>query len=115
MNTNAEELQKIMKKTSGWFKSKSRDKISKAISTYKPQIDAANSLPDNERKIALIVLAKQATDGRQKANHNGFVSYSDPTWVAAATIESWLFELLSGEENEIIIVEKIINELHNRK
>jgi hypothetical protein len=114
MSSNEGELHKIKKKTSGWFKSNARSKISKAIETYKPRIEAAKLLPEAERKKALIVLVNQATGDRHNAIQNGANSYSDPSWAAAATVESWLFELLSGEEHGIKSVESIINELHKR-
>ena len=114
MSTNVGELQKIKKKTSGWFKSKAKSEISKTILVYKPKIEAAKSLSEADRKKALVLLLNQATDKRHNAIQSGANSYSDPSWAAAATIESWLFELIKGEEQGIQSVEGIINELQNR-
>ena len=114
MSFNEDELVKIKKKTSGWFKSNARTHISKAIEVYKPKIEAAKSLPETERKKALIALVNQATNERNAALQSGANSYSNPSWAAAATIESWLHELIGGKEHEIIKVENIINELHSR-
>ncbi len=75
MSSNEDELHKIKKKTSGWFKSNARSKISKAIEVYKPRIEAAKSLPEDERKKALVVLVNQATDDR----HNAIQALIDKT------------------------------------
>ena len=114
MSHNVSELQKIKKKTSGWFKSKAKSEISKTIKAYKSKIEAAKSLQKDDRKNALVLLLNQATDERHKAIQNGANSYSNPSWAAAATIESWLFELINGEEQGIQSVEEIINELQSR-
>jgi len=114
VSNNVRELQKIKKKTSGWFKSTAKFEISKTIKSYKPRIEAAKSQQEEDRKNTLILLLNEATDERHKALQNGANSYKNPSWAAAATIESWLFELISGEEQGIKNVEGIINELQNR-
>ncbi len=114
MSNNISELQKIKKKTSGWFKSTAKSEISKTIKAYRPRIEAAKSLQGESRKKALVLLLNEATDKRHKAIQNGANSYSNPSWAAAATIESWLFELINGEEQGVKSAEGIINELQNR-
>jgi hypothetical protein len=114
MSFNEDELQKIKSKTSGFLKGKARAAISDAIKDYEPKVQAAKSLPDNERAEALLALANQATDQRQIALQNGANSYGDPAWAAASTIESWLHELVGGEHHEIDSVEMLIQELRDR-
>jgi len=114
MSNNVRELHKIKKKTSDWFKSKAKSEISKTIKAYKPRIEASKLLQEDDRKKTLVLLVNEATNERHKAIQNGANSYSNPSWAAAATIESWLFELINGEEQGIKSVEGIINELQNR-
>lgn len=114
MSFNEDELMKIRSKTSGWFKSKARSAISNAISSYKPEIEVAKSLAAPERKKTLLALANKATDERHIALQSGANSYSNPAWAAAATVESWLHELMNGDPQGIKNVEAIINELHAR-
>ena len=114
MNKNEDELRKIKEKTSGFFKGKSRRTISNAINKYRPKIDAAKSLSEPEKNEALKALLNQATNERHIALQNGANSYSHPAWAAAATIESWLFELIGVNSNGVSSVEIIIQELNNR-
>ena len=115
MSHNVNELNKIKDKTSGWFKGKSRSAIADSIGTYKPKIESAKSLDAAEQNKALIALVNQATNDRHAALRSGANSYGNPKWAAAATIESWLFELISGDSQDIKNVEIIINELYVRK
>ena len=112
MSFNEDELIKIRSKTSGWFKAKARSAISSAISSYKPEIEIAKSLTHIERKKALLALVNKATYERHIALQSGANSYRNPAWAAAATVESWLHELMSGDLQGIEDVEAIINELH---
>lgn len=114
MSFNEDELKKIQSKTSGWFKAEARTAISRAISSYKPKIEVAKLLPESERKKALLVLVNQATKERQNALQGGANSYSNPSWAAAATVESWLHELMGGDEAGISKVEAVVSELHTR-
>jgi len=114
MSFNEDELKKIRSKTSGLFKAKARSAISSAISTYKPKIEIAKSLADSERKKALLALLNQAADERHVALQSGANSYGNQAWAAAATVESWLHELMGGDPQGIKNVEAIINQLHFR-
>lgn len=111
MTFNEEELLKIQKATSGWFKKRTRNAISEAISRYSPEIDAAKKLSEEERKKSLMMLVNLATGERHAALQSGANSYAHVDWAAAAVIESWLHELLNGRPDSISRVETIIQEL----
>jgi hypothetical protein len=114
MSFNEDELSKIKSKTSGFFKGKARLAISSAINDYEPKVRAAKLLPNIEKNKAILALVNQATNQRQAAQQNGANSYGDPDWAAAATIESWLQELMGGEPHGINNVEKLVQELRAR-
>lgn len=114
MSFNEDELKKIQSKTSGWFKASARTAISRAISSYMPRVEAAKLLPEPEMKKALLVLVNQATKERHNALQGGANSYSNPSWAAAATVESWLHELMGGDPEGIKEVEAVIREMHSR-
>ncbi|MEH6578070.1 MAG: hypothetical protein V7731_13425 [Amphritea sp.] len=114
MSFNEDELIKIKKKTSGFFKGKARSAISITIGSYKPKIEAARILDEPERNKALLALVDQATAERHLALQSGASSYGNPAWAAAATVESWLHELMVGDPQSIQNVEAIIDELHVR-
>ena len=103
-----------MQSTSGFFKGKARRAISRAINTYRPKINSAKALPDPDKQEALKSLLNQATQERHIALQNGANSYGHPAWAAAATIESWLFQLISGAPSETSTIEAIIQELNDR-
>lgn len=114
MSFNEDELRKIKSKTSGFLKGKARAAIASAIKEYEPKIQAAKSLPPEDRKKALLALVNQATDQRHIALQNGANSYGNPAWAGAATVESWLHELMGGDAQGIQNVEAIIHELRAR-
>jgi len=114
MSFNEQELLKIIRKTSGWFKSKSRIAIAEAIARYRPEIEKAKELPSQGRQKVLVALMNQATNERHIALQGGANSFSNPGWASAATVESWLHALLGGSVAEIERVEDIVRELESR-
>ncbi len=114
MSFNEQELLNIKRKTSGWFKSKSRAGIAEAITRYRPAIEEAKVLPPKIRQKALVVLMNKATNNRHMALQTGANSFSNPNWAASATVESWPHELLGGSEAEIERIEIIARELETR-
>lgn len=116
MSFNEEELLKIKKATSGWFKKKARTSVAQALLAIKPRIDAAKELDDTERQAALKNLADEASAARHHALQSGANSHGHPQWAAAAACESWLHELLlDGTPESIARVEMLIAELSNRR
>jgi len=113
MSFNEEELLKIKKVTSGFFKKKTKLAVAKALVAIKPKIEAAKKLDGDERIEALRILVNEATDARHLAIQIGATSYKDPQWAAAASCESWLHELVGGTPEGIIRVERIISQLSN--
>lgn len=114
MSFNEEELSKIEKSTSGFFKKKARTFISNALSSLRPYIDEAMAKEEPERREMLKALVSHATGLRQEAVLQGARSDSHPEWAAAASCESWLLELLLGDKTSISRVENIIRRLEQR-
>jgi hypothetical protein len=114
MSFNEEELLKIEKATSGFFKKKARTFISNALSSLRPYVEEAMAKDDPERKEMLKALVNQATGLRQEAVRQGAKSYNHHMWAATASCESWLHELLLGSKESISRVEIIIRRLEQR-
>lgn len=114
MGFNEEELLKIEKATSGIFKKKARTFISNALSSLRPYVNEAIIKEETERKKMLKALVIQATALRQEALRQGARSHDHPEWAAAAACESWLHELLLGNNESIFRVENIIRRLEQR-
>jgi hypothetical protein len=114
MSFNEDELLKIEKATSGIFKKKARSFISNALSSLRPYVNEAVSKEEPEREEMLKALVSQATGLRQEAVQQGARSHSSPEWAATAACESWLHELLLGNKESILRVEKIIRRLEQR-
>lgn len=115
MSFNEEELLKIEKATSGIFKKKARSFISNALSSLRPYVDEAVTKEEPARGEMLKTLVDQATGLRQEAVRQGASSHSSPEWAAAAACESWLHELLLGNNLSISRVENIIKRLEQRQ
>ena len=115
MSFNEEELLKIKKATSGWFKKSARTALSQALSVMKPRIDAAKKLNDTERQAALNFLTNEAMAARHQALRSGANSHGHPQWAAAAACESWLHELVGGTPESIARAELLIAGLSNRR
>ena len=114
MSFNEEELLKIEKATSGIFRKRARTFVSNAISSLRPYVDEAMLKDEPERKEMLKKLVNRATGIRQEAVRQGAKSHNHPEWAAAASCESWLHELLLGDEESISRVENIIQRLEKR-
>ena len=111
MSFNEDELNKIERATSGWFKKSARRAISKALSELRPRIASAKQLPEEDKRNTLKQLANEALEARHRALGSGANSYGDPKWAAAAACESWILELISGTESSIARVEAVIDRL----
>ena len=111
MSFNEEELNKIKKATSGFFKKSARVAVAHALLDMEEKIDHARQLSEDEREAALKILMNEATAARQRALQAGANSHGDPQWAAAAACESWLHELFGGTTAGIERVEVIIDEL----
>ena len=114
MSFNEDELRKIEDATSGWFKKSARVAISQAISMLRPSIENVKQLPDEQRQAELKQLVNEATEARHRALQHGANSYGHPEWAATATCESWLHELVGGNEESIARVEAIVSRLERR-
>ncbi|KAF5433498.1 hypothetical protein C5S39_01565 [Candidatus Methanophagaceae archaeon] len=111
MSFTEEELIKIRKATSGWFKKSARTAIAHSLLALKPKIDSAKKLDETERQAAFKKLMNEATAARQHALQSGANSYGHPQWAAAAACESWLHELVGGTPGSIARVEALIEGL----
>lgn len=114
MSINEEELIKIKKATSGWFKGRARRAIAQSLVALRLEIERAKMLPDQEQDSLLKQLMNQATSERHRVLQNGATSYSHPDWAAAAVCESWLHELVGGTPAGLVRVEALIDELLKR-
>ena len=114
MSFNENELLKIEKATSGFFKKTVRSAISEAISELRPKVEDAKKLPKDERGNVLKHLLKNAAHQRKKAILEGATSYGHPFLASKAVCESWLQELVFGTDDSISRVEEIIDRLHHR-
>ncbi len=114
MSFNEEELGKIEKATSGWFKRPARTAISQALSVLQPKIVEAKNLGGDRKQTVLKELVQEATSARQKALQGGARSYGHPDWAAAAACESWLHELVGGTESSIARIEVVVDRLQRR-
>jgi len=114
MSFNEEELLKIKKATSGFFKKSAREAVAQSLLAIKPKIDAAKKLENPEREKALKALVNEATAARHHALQSGANSYGHPKWAAAAACESWLHEIVGGTSESIDHVEQLVMELMNR-
>lgn len=114
MSFNEEELKKIENATSGWFKKSARLEISQAISEWRPRIETAKQLPEDQRDAALKQLVNEATEARHRALQKGANSHGHPEWAATATCESWLRDWIGGTADSIARVEVLIGGLERR-
>lgn len=115
MSDNAEELNKIINETSGWFKGAARSRIRESIRAYRPRIEAALREKEETRRKSLVRILNEVSSARNAALSNGAKSYSHPEWAAAAVCESWLYEILSGTPEGLATVSEKIQFLENRK
>ena len=85
---NEEELKKIIKATSGFFRKSARKAIARSLLETKTEIEHARKLDASKRRDTLVVLANRATENRHVALQAGANSYSHPQWAAAAACET---------------------------
>ena len=114
MSFNEEELIKIKKATSGFFKKSARATIVDSLSSINKKIILAKNMDESDKKAALLKLMNEATEKRQRVLQSGANSYGHPEWAAAAACESWLQELFGGTPESIERVEVLIKELSCR-
>ena len=98
---NEEELTKLKKATSGFFRKSARKAIAQTLLETKAEIERVQKLDAPKRGDALLALANHATQKRHDALQAGAKSYSHPQWAAAAACESWLHSLVLRENDEI--------------
>ena len=102
---HADELRKIMNKTSGWFKGEARARIRQSLKTLSSDMARIKTLPESERLQALKPLVAEWTEKRHQALQMGATGYSDPAWAAAAACESWVMSAAgfcdSAEQAEV--------------
>lgn len=115
MSFHEDELLKIKKATSGFFKKSARKTISDKLSRFKPKIDAAMKLDEDEKIQELTQLMNEATAERQQALREGARNHGHPKWAAAAACESWIQALHPATKGENPArIGQLINELINR-
>ena len=99
-----DQLKKIKKATSGFFKKKAREKIAASLIRMKKEVDDIYKLyPLKNLKLTkdhhkeFLELKNKYTSKRQNAfNYMGASSFSHPEWAAAAACESWANLVLGG-------------------
>lgn len=114
MGFNEEELVRINDATSGIFKAGVRKKIAGALAILSEKIDAANSLSPEACRAELIELLNIFTASRQLSLQQGASGYGHAGWAASAACESWLQELLGGNDQSIARVEALVRQLISR-
>jgi hypothetical protein len=118
---NIQELNKIKKATSGFFKKKARNRIASSLTQMRKEVNEIyktyplkNLRHTEEHNKKFIELLNKYTSLRQTALALGAASYSHPEWSAAAACESWAAILASGSLEEIKYAKSIIEDLINR-
>lgn len=111
---NEEDLLKIEKATSGFFKGNARSLIATALRELQPKIEAAKRLKGAARFEALKRLVNEATALRHRALSRGANSHGSGEWAAAAACESWLHSLMIEEAQDIARVESVVARLMKR-
>jgi hypothetical protein len=111
---NEEELLKIERATSGFFKGKARSMIGAALRDLRPNVEAAKRLHGNARSEALRGLVNQATASRHRALSGGANGYGHPAWASASACESWLQSLALDSDIDVAAVEIVVGRLMNR-
>lgn len=111
MSFHVEELQKIQESTEGFFRKNLRSEIAQKIRTFDQYVSQIKSA-DGAQREQLIKKYLEITQGmRHSALALGATNAKDPKWAAASVVESWLCLLRSGNNTEISIGEKIINQM----
>ena len=115
---NIDELKKIKKATSGFFKKKAREKIAISLIRMKKEVDniyklypLKNLKPTKEHRKKFLELMNKYTSKRQNALLSGAGSYSHPEWAAASACESWAYLLMAGTDEEVSYANNLIQDL----
>lgn len=114
MNFNAQELDAIKQATSGMFKGGARKQIAQSLQKLAAYLEHIESSQPQDYRQELLKLLNSFTEMRQEALRRGAKGYSDPSWASAAACESWLQELLTGDEKSVQDAEEIVLALIER-
>lgn len=114
MGFHKEEMERIEKATSGFFKKQARQQIASSITSFRIEVESAKRMGRDDMRERLEELFKKAGVERQRALMMGATSYADPFWAAAAVQESWIHEFLNGTPESIRETERVIARLENR-
>jgi len=115
MFDNYEDLLKIEKATSGFFKSKARYMLSMRLRDCRGKIEALKGLPVEDRFESLRQLLNEYQAKRHQALNMGASGFGDPEWASASACEGWIGELLGGDEEDIRQYNLKANSLIKRK
>lgn len=118
---NIQELKKIKKATSGFFKQKARKRIAMSLAELKKEVDEVykmyplrNLKPTDEHRKEFLRLLNKYTDKRKEAFASPLASYAHPEWAATAACESWAYILMIGDASENTQAKKLVKELIDR-
>jgi hypothetical protein len=109
MSLIVSDLLKIKEKTS--YNPKLKKTIAIEVIDLKAKIEKIKLLPTDSQKEAFIELRNPYEEAKQKAYHEGANSYASPTWALPTICEAYIYAYIKDNENEIIEVNKIIDEL----
>ncbi|KFX69896.1 hypothetical protein TMS3_0110310 [Pseudomonas taeanensis MS-3] len=114
MGFNEEELTYIKIATSGFLKFGARKKIAGWLKPLAKKLEELKTLSATERDKELKEILNLYTAARQEEVRKGARNHGHAGWAAAAACESWVQEILGGNEQSIKRVEIIIFELIRR-
>ena len=114
MSFNEQELIAIKHATSGFFKGGARKQIAQSLQKLAAYLEHIKSTQQQDHHQELLKLLNSFTEMRQEALRRGAKGYSDPNWASAAACESWLQELLRGDEKSVQDVEIVVLDLIER-
>lgn len=109
MTERITDLLKIKQKTS--YNKKLKRDIAIEVIDLKAKIEKIKLLQTDSQKEAFWELKKPYTEARQNAFNDGATSQASPTWALPAICESYIFANIINNENELIEINKIIDEL----
>lgn len=108
-----EELAKIQRATSGFFKRKARQRVAAYLGELAKELDLVARLDVELQHQAKLNLLNRYTGLRHIALRNGARGYGDADWAAASACESWMFTILQYPTQERLEVEMLIREMMN--
>ncbi|MDC0178492.1 hypothetical protein OAI75_01710 [Woeseiaceae bacterium] len=112
---NYEDLLKIEKATSGFFKGKARYMLSMRLRDCRDKIEALKGVPEEDRFETLRQLMNEYQAKRHQALNAGASGFGHPEWASASACEGWIHELLGGDEEGIRQYSLKANSLIERK